>query len=184
MQVPYSKLFTTLSIRSKARSLVNLFNKAYCNKTFEMLDDLIFSAKIPLGRLASPDLFYIITGNDLPLTINDPALPKVLCLDGDLTRQEALAPIISQYIDRINRLCNRPGRTLCALFCNEFGTIRAYSMTTTISTGQSDDIVPDIAVQNLSQVRMQYSRAEADLFPNATATTYFAGRQVGRPPNG
>ncbi len=168
-QVTYSKLFTILSMEPEVRSLVNPFIEAYRNKTFEMLDGQISSAKIPLGRLASPELYYVLTGNDFSLMINDPAAPKVLCLGGDPTRQEALAPIISLYIDRINRLCNRPGRAPCAIFCDEFGTIRAYSMTTTIATGRSNNIVPVIAVQDLSQLRMQYSRDEADLFLNATA---------------
>ncbi len=171
-QVPYSKLFTILSMESEARSLINPFIEAYRNKAFEMLDGQISSAKTLLGRLTSPELHYIHTGYDLSLRINDSAAAKVLCLDGDPMRQEALTPIIPPYIDQINRLCNRSGRAPCALFRDEFGTIRAYSITTTIVTGRSNNTVPVIAVQDLRQIRMQYSRDEADLFLNATANLF------------
>jgi hypothetical protein len=132
----------------------------------EMLDSQLSSARIPLGRLASPDLYYVLTGSDVSLDINNPDAPKILCLGGDPPRQEALAPILSLYIDRLNKRVNQQGRYKCALVCDEFATVRAYSMTTLISTGRSNNIVPIIAVQDLSQLRTRYSRDEADLFLN------------------
>jgi len=84
----------------------------------------------------------------------------------DPPRQEALAPILSLYIDRLNKRVNQQGKYKCALVCDEFATVRAYSMTTIIATGRSNNIVPIIAVQDLSQLRTQYSRDEADLFLN------------------
>jgi YWFCY motif protein/type IV secretory system conjugative DNA transfer VirD4/TraG family protein len=162
----YEKLFTVLSAEPEIRTLMNPFIEAFRNKSMEMLDGQIASAKIALGGLASPDLYYILSGNDCTLDINDPAAPKILCLGGDPPRQEALAPIISLYIDRLNKLINRPGRYRTALICDEFATVRAYSMTTTIATARSNDIVPVMAVQDLSQLRTRYSRDEADLILN------------------
>ncbi|MHA4811770.1 YWFCY domain-containing protein [Flavitalea flava] len=176
-QVPYDKLFTILNAEPEISTLINPFINAFRNKNMELLNSQISSAKIPLGRLASPDLYYILTGNDLTLDINDPASPKILCLGGDPPRQEALAPILSLYIDRLNKRINRPGRYKCALVCDEFATVRAYSTTTTIATARSNNVVPILAVQDLSQLRTQYSREEADLFLNI-AGNLFCG-QVG-----
>jgi YWFCY protein/TraM recognition site of TraD and TraG len=167
-QVPYIELFPLLQKQPEIQTLISPFVEAFHNKTMEMLDSQISSAKIPLGRLASPDLYYILTGNDLSLDINDPAAPKILCLGGDPPRQEALAPVLSLYIDRLNKLANRPGKYPCALVCDEFATVRAYSMTTTIATARSNNIIPVLAVQDLSQLRTQYSREEADLILNIT----------------
>ncbi|HLZ88981.1 MAG TPA: YWFCY domain-containing protein [Puia sp.] len=165
-QVPYEKLFPILEAEPEIESLVRPFVEAHSNKSFEMLDSQITSARVPLSRLASPDIYYILSGNDLSLEVNDPAAPKILCLGGDPKRQEALAPVLSLYIDRLNRLCNRPGRHPCALVCDEFATVRAHSVTTTIATARSNDIIPILAVQDLSQLRVQYTRDEADLFLN------------------
>jgi hypothetical protein len=165
-QTPYEFLFAILKKEPEIQNLVNPFIEAYENKTMEMLGGQVASAKIPLGRLASPDIYYVLTGNDFSLAINDPGAPKIFCLGGDPPRQEALGPVLSLYIDRLSRLCNRPGRYPCALVCDEFGTVRAYNMGTTIGTARSNDIVPILAVQDLTQLRLQYSKEEADMMLN------------------
>ena len=171
-QYPYDRLFAVLGEMDEIKGLLEPFAQAYRNKTFEVLDSQISSARIPLARLASPNLYYVLTGDDLRLDINDPKAPKILCLAGDPQRMEALAPVLSLYIDRLNRLCNQPGRYPCAMICDEFATVRAYSMTTTIATGRSHGIVPILAVQDLSQLRTQYSKNEADLFLNITGNVF------------
>jgi len=177
-QVPYDKLFTVLSVEPSIHTLINSFAEAYKNHNMDMLDSQVSSAKIPLGRLASPDLYYILTGNDCSLDINNPAAPKILCLGGDPSRQEALAPVLSLYVDRMNKMVNRSGRLPCALVCDEFATMRAYSMMTTIATARSNNIVPILAIQDLNQLRTQYSREEADLILNITGNL-FCGQVAG-----
>jgi hypothetical protein len=167
-QTPYERLFTLLNTEQDIQTLVNPFVEALRNKSMEMLDGQISSAKIPLGRLASPDLYYILTGNDLTLDINDPIAPKILCLGGDPPRQEGLAPVLSLYIDRLNKLINKENRHRCALVCDEFATIRAYSVLNTIATARSNNIIPILAIQDLSQLRIRYSREEADVILNIT----------------
>lgn len=167
-QTPYEKLFPILMAETEIETLAAPYMQVFKNKTFEVLDSQLSSMKIPLGRLASPDLYYILTGDDLTLNINDPAHPKVLCLGGDPVRQETLAPILSLYVDRINKLINAPKRYPCALFLDEFGTIRAASTLQTISVGRAHNIIPFIVVQDVSQLQILYSRAEADAILNMT----------------
>ncbi|HEY4287973.1 MAG TPA: YWFCY domain-containing protein [Puia sp.] len=173
----YDKLFKLLGTETEIATLIDPFVQAYANKSMEMLDAQISSAKIPLGRLSSPDLYYVLTGNDLSLDINDPSAPKIFCLGGDPSRIEALAPVISLYIDRLSRICNRPGRYPCAFVCDEFGTIRAYNMATIVATGRSNNIIPILAVQDVTQLRTQYSNEEADTLLNISGN-FFCG-QVG-----
>lgn len=165
-QVGYDKLFSILSLEPEVRVLVHPFIETYRNGTLKMLDGQVSGARIPLGRLSSPDVYYILTGNDFTLDINDPIAPKIFCLGGDISRQEALAPIISLYIDRLNRLINKPGKYPCALVCDEFATTRAYSMADTIATARSNNIVPVLAFQDIHQLYTRYSREEADSILN------------------
>ena len=165
-QAPYNELFSVLSLEPEVQMLITPFIETYKNGTLKMLDGQIAGARIPLGRLASPDVYYILTGDDFTLDINNPAAPKIFCLGGDVSRQEALAPVISLYIDRLNRLVNRPGKYPCALICDEFATLRAYSMADTIATARSNQIVPVMAFQDLHQLYIQYSREEADSILN------------------
>lgn len=165
-QVEYHKLFSVLSTEPEVRVLATPFIETYKNGTLKMLDGQVAGARIPLGRLSSPDVYYILTGNDFTLDINDPLAPKLFCLGGDVSRQEALAPIISLYIDRLNHLVNRPGKYPCALVCDEFATLRAYSMAETIATARAHNIVPVLAMQDVNQLYTRYSRQEADAILN------------------
>jgi len=155
-----------LNTEPDIETLIRGFIEVYENKTMETLDGQVSSARIPLAKLASPELYYVLTGNDLDLAINDPAHPKVLCLGGDPARQEALAPVLSLYIDRVNKLINRPGRHPCGLVLDEFATVRAASVLQTVAVGRSNQIVPLLVVQDVSQLRMLYSHAEADMVMN------------------
>ncbi|HVU84821.1 MAG TPA: TraM recognition domain-containing protein, partial [Puia sp.] len=168
LQTPYDKLFTVLNAEPSIRTLVNTFIQLYINKTFEVLDSQMASTKIPLGRLSSEDIYYVLSGNDISLDINHPAHPMVFCLGGDPARQEALGPFLSLYIDRINKLINQPGRPPCALVLDEFATVRAASVLNTVSVGRSHNIFSLLVVQDINQLRMNYSRAEADTVLNMT----------------
>lgn len=176
-QVEYEKLFSVLSLEPEIRSLIKPFIEAYQDEVMDMLDSQVASARIPLARLASPDLYYVLTGNDCDLDINDPAAPRVFCLAGDPPRQEALAPVLSLYIDQLNKQVNRSGKYPCALVCDEFATVRAYSTLATMATARSNNIIPILAVQDINQLRIQYSRDEADTILNI-AGNVFCG-QVG-----
>jgi len=165
-KVPYDRLFPLLTAEPEIATLVDPFIQAYNNKTMEMLDGQVAGAKIPLGRLSSPEIYYVLTGNDFTLDINNPSAPKIFCLGGDPARVDALAPVLSLYIDRLTRICNRPEQYPCALVCDEFATVRAYNMTNTIATGRSNNIIPILAIQDASQLRTRYSHQEADTILN------------------
>jgi hypothetical protein len=77
-----------------------------------------------------------------------------------------LAPVLSLIVDRMCKLVNRPGQYPLAIICDEFSTIRATSIQTTIATGRSNDIVSVIAFQDLSQLKIRYSDAEAEALLN------------------
>jgi hypothetical protein len=61
---------------------------------------------------------------------------------------------------------------------DEFATVRATSVLTTIATGRSNDIVPILAVQDLTQLMQQYSHDEAHQVMN-TAGNLLCGQVAG-----
>ena len=166
-QTRQDELLTILNAEPSTSSLVSNFVQSYINKTTEMLDGQFASALVPLTRLTSPDIFYVLSGDDLNLDINDPAKPAILCLGGEPARQQALAPVMSLFIDRLNNRVNQAGRHPSALILDEFGTVRAASVLTTFATARSNDVSTIISVQDLSQLQTQYSNAEARQIMNS-----------------
>lgn len=168
----YDVLFPLLAKTPEVADMIQSFLQAYINQSTEMLDGQMAGARIPLARLSSPDIYYVLSGNDVTLDINNPAAPKVLCLGGDPMRAEALAPVLSLYIDRLTRICNRPGQYPCAIVCDEFATVRASGMLGVMATGRSNNIIPVLALQDMAQLRTHYSKDEADGIMNISGNVF------------
>ncbi len=166
LQLPYDNLFTVLNTEPEISALVSPFIDAYRDDVMETLVGQIASVKIPLARLSSPQLYYILTGNDFTLDVNNPQQPKIVCLGNDPIRAEALSPVISLFCDQLNKVINQKDRMKCAVVYDEFATIRATSVQTVIQVGRSNDILPVIVIQDYSQLKQAYTREEAEALFN------------------
>ncbi len=103
LQLPTDRLFTVLNSEPELQTLINTFINLYLEDNMETLSSQLASVNIPLGRLSSPMLYYILSGNDFTLDINNPNEPKIFCLGADPVRAEALAPVLSLIVDRLNK---------------------------------------------------------------------------------
>jgi hypothetical protein len=162
----YTQLFAVLATDPDVSVLIDPFVQTFESKNMELLDGQLASLKTPLSRLASPGLYYILSGNECPLEINDPQAPKIVCLGGSAQRQQSLAPVQSLIVDRMCKMINKPGQRPSAIVCDEFSTVRAPSMITIIGTGRSNNISPVISFQDYSQMKMLYSQQEAESLLN------------------
>lgn len=168
LQLDYDKVFTVLNSEPEVATLVNPFISAYLADVMETVESQFASVKIPLGRLSSPQLYYILSGNDFTLNINNPKEPKIVCLGNDPVKADALAPIISLFCDRLNKIINQKGKYKCATVYDEFATLRASSVSKVIATGRSNDIIVIIALQDYSMLKQVYSKEEAETIFNMT----------------
>jgi YWFCY protein/Type IV secretory system Conjugative DNA transfer len=178
IQLKYDDLFTVLNLEPEIRHLLTPFISAYLEDNMETLDSQIASVRIPLGRLASPLLYYILSGNDFTLDINNPQAPKIVCLGSDPLKSEALAPIISLFCDRLHKIVNQKGKAKCTLIYDEFSSIRVPSIQAVIAVGRGHDIVPIIAIQDYSQLKKVYSKEEAEAIFNMTGN-FISGQVSG-----
>ncbi|MDH7459804.1 YWFCY domain-containing protein [Chitinophagaceae bacterium 26-R-25] len=168
LHIDLDKLLTILQTEKEIVTLVNPFVQLYKSGDKETLSNQVTSVKIPLGRISTPEFYYVLSGNDFTLAINDPDQPKIFCLGNNTQQQEALAPILSLFVDRLNKIINQPGKYPCAQVCDEFASIRAASVMRTIATGRSNKIITAIAVQDYSQLKLMYAKEEAEIIFNIT----------------
>ena len=166
LQLDYDKVFTVLNSEPEIQTLINPFINAYLNDVMETVESQFASVKIPLGRLSSPQLYYILSGNDFTLDINNPKAPKIVCLGNNPIKADALAPIISLFVDRLNKIINQKGKHKCTTIYDEFATLRAGSVAKIIATGRSNNITCILALQDYSQLKQVYSKEEAETIFN------------------
>jgi type IV secretory pathway TraG/TraD family ATPase VirD4 len=177
-QIHYRKLFSILRTETEIGALINPFINALLHGAFEQLEGQIASASISLAKLSSPSLYYVLTGNDFTLDINDPQYPKIVCLGNSPQRTHVYGAVLSVYINTITRLTNRKGRHHMAFNFDEFSTIIANSIDRTIATARSNKIAVTLALQDAAQLRLAYGKEYAEVVTNVPANL-ISGQVVG-----
>src|SRR5690348_11751431 len=106
MQVDYDSLFTLLRTEKEIEVLINPFVNAYLNDVMEQLEGQVASAKIALARLSSPKLYYVLSGNDFTMDINNPDDPKIVCMGNAPEKVQIYGAVLSLYINRLTKTVN------------------------------------------------------------------------------
>lgn len=166
MQTDHDKLFTILRTEPEIEAYINPFISAYSSNSMEQLEGQIDAAKIGMARLASPILYYVMTGNDFTLDINNPAAPKIACLANNPQKQEVYSAVLSLYISRMTKLVNQREKLKSSLVFDEFPTIYFKGIDNLIATARSNKVATTIAVQDYSQLKNEYSREQAEVIMN------------------
>jgi hypothetical protein len=165
-QVGYDKLFSILRAEPEIEVLINPFVSAYLNDAMEQLEGQIASAKISLSRLSSPSLYWVLSGADFTLDINNPAAPKIVCMGSNPQKTATYGAVLSLYTTALTRLINRKGGLQCSLVFDEFPTLYFSGIDSLIATARSNKVATTLAVQDASQLRLHYSKEQADVILN------------------
>lgn len=168
MQAEYDTLFSILRTEKEIEVLINPFVTAYLNDAMEQLEGQIASAKISMARLSSPQLYYVLSGNDFTLDINNPKQPKIVCIANNPQKQQIYGAVVSLYVSRMIKLVNQKGGLKSSLIFDEFPTIYLNNMDGLIATARSNRVATTLGVQDLSQLRKDYGRDYADVIMNIT----------------
>lgn len=177
-QIPYDQLFPVLSLEPEIEVLINPFVSAYLNKAMEQLEGQIASAKIGLARLSSPSLYYVLSGNDFTLDVNNPEEPKLVCVGNNPSKQQIYGAVLSLYIERMLKLVNRKGQLKSSLIFDEFPTIYVNNIDNLIATARSNKVATTLGIQDFSQLRKDYGKEQADVIMN-TAGNIISGQVIG-----
>jgi len=178
MQVDYDSLFTLLRTEKEIEVLINPFVNAYLNDVMEQLEGQIASAKVAMARLSSPQLYYVLSGNDFNLDINNPDDPKIVCMGNNPQKIQIYGAVLSLYVTRLVKLVNKKGKQKSSLIFDEFPTIYLNNMDSLIATARSNKVSTCLGIQDYSQLRKDYGREQADVIMNITGNIV-AGQVTG-----
>lgn len=177
-QIPYDQLFPVLSLEPEIEVLINPFVSAFINKAMEQLEGQIASAKIGLARLSSPSLYYVLSGNDFTLDVNNPEHPKLVCVGNNPSKQQIYGAVLSLYIERMLKLVNRKGQLKSSLVFDEFPTVYVNNIDNLIATARSNKVATTLGIQDFSQLRKDYGKEQADVIMNV-AGNIISGQVIG-----
>ena len=175
---PYSDLFTILTSYPELENYLSPFMEAWKGNAQDQLQGQIASAKIPLTRMISPQLYWVMTGNDFSLDINNPKEPKLLCVGNNPDRQNIYSAALGLYNSRIVKLINKKKQLKCAVIIDELPTIYFRGLDNLIATARSNKVGVLLGFQDFSQLTRDYGEKESKVIQN-TVGNIFSGQVVG-----
>ncbi len=175
---PYSDLFTILTSYPELENYLSPFMDAWKGNAQDQLQGQIASAKIPLTRMISPQLYWVMTGNDFSLDINNPKEPKLLCVGNNPDGQNIYSAALGLYNSRIVKLINKKKQLKCAVIIDELPTIYFRGLDNLIATARSNKVGVLLGFQDFSQLTRDYGEKESKVIQN-TVGNIFSGQVVG-----
>ena len=174
----YSDVFTILTSYPELENYLSPFLDAWLGGAQDQLQGQIASAKIPLSRMISPQLYWVMTGDDFSLDINNPKEPKILCVGNNPDRQNIYSAALGLYNSRIVKLINKKGQLKSSVIIDELPTIYFRGLDNLIATARSNKVAVCLGFQDFSQLIRDYGDKEAKVIQN-TVGNIFSGQVVG-----
>jgi hypothetical protein len=174
----YADIFTILTSYPELENYLSPFMDAWEGGAQDQLQGQIASAKIPLSRMISPQLYWVMSGNDFTLDINNPKEPKILCVGNNPDRQNIYSAALGLYNSRIVKLINKKGQLKSSVIIDELPTIYFRGLDNLIATARSNKVAVCLGFQDFSQLNRDYGDKEAKVVMN-TVGNIFSGQVVG-----
>ena len=174
----YEDVFTILTSYPELENYLSPFIDAWKGGASEQLMGQIASAKIPLSRLISPQLYWVMSGSDFTLDINNPKEPKVLCVGNNPDRISIYGAALGLYNSRIVKLINKKKQLKSCVIIDELPTIFFKGLDNLIATARSNKVAVVLGFQDFSQLKRDYGDKEAAVIMS-TVGNVFSGQVVG-----
>ncbi len=174
----YEDIFPILTSYPELENYLSPFMDAWLGGAAEQLMGQIASAKIPLSRMISPQLYWVMSDSEFTLDINNPEEPKILCVGNNPDRQNIYGAALGLYNSRIVKLINKKGMLKSSVIIDELPTIYFKGLDNLIATARSNKVAVCLGFQDFSQLVRDYGDREAKVVMN-TVGNIFSGQVVG-----
>ena len=174
----YADTFTILTSYPELENYLSPFMDAWESNAQDQLQGQLASAKIPLSRMISPALYWVITGDDFSLDINNPEEPKILVVGNNPDRQNIYSCALGLYNSRIVKLINKKHQLKSSVIIDELPTIYFRGLDNLIATARSNKVAVCLGFQDFSQLNRDYGEKESKVVQN-TVGNIFSGQVVG-----
>lgn len=174
----YEDIFPILTSYPDLENYLSPFMDAWLGGAADQLMGQIASAKIPLSRMISPQLYWVMSGDEFSLDINNPNDPKILVVGNNPDRQNIYGAALGLYNSRIVKLINKKGQLKSSVIIDELPTIYFKGLDNLIATARSNKVAVLLGFQDFSQLKRDYGDKEAAVVMN-TVGNIFSGQVVG-----
>lgn len=141
----------------------------------EQLAGVMANFKLSLERLLDPHLFWVLSSDDTPHVINDPARPLLVCLGNTPTEKKGLSPVLAMIMAFLSTNMYAHERNKSFLMLDELPTLLLPDLAEVPATARKYGIATVVALQNIAQLEKHYGPVGATELQE-TFSNHFIGR--------
>lgn len=164
--LPMEKVFNFLGQFEELENTLAPFLTALEGNAADQLAGQIASAQIGLAKIDSEESAWIFSGDEVPLQLNDPENPIILCIGNNPQREAVYSPFLGLVSTRIGSIINKKGQMRCAYNFDELPTAYITNLETLVATARSNKVAVCIGIQDFSQLELNFNREKARVINN------------------
>ncbi|MEP1034758.1 type IV secretion system DNA-binding domain-containing protein [Ekhidna sp.] len=126
-----------------------------------------------LTILDLPELFWVLSKDEVDLNVNDPGHPALLTIANHEPLQKVYSPIVSLICSVVLQRMNQENRRRGAVVFDEFASIKIPGFQRTPETIRSRNVSTVVAIHDKQQLVTQYGQSIAETIYSTLATKFF-----------
>ena len=131
-------------------------------KSENTINSMFATIQNQLSILNTPEIFWVMSGNDFSLAINDPDAKKVLVLGNSPSLSNTFSPLLSLILMAALKQMNKPGKSPSIVIMDEFPTLILPRFDELPATARSNQIATVVIAQDLAQLEDRYGQSKTE----------------------
>jgi hypothetical protein len=163
VQTPIDILVQKISEDYEAGGMIASLRESIDRGSERTVAGMLSTLQNALSVLNTPDIFWILSSNDVDLHLNNPENPQFLCLGNDSTLPNVYTPAISLIISVALKQMNQPNQQKSVVLLDEAPTVFIPNIEQIPATARSNKIATVFGVQDYAQLADKYGEEKAQV---------------------
>nr|WKN38676.1 type IV secretory system conjugative DNA transfer family protein [Tunicatimonas sp. TK19036] len=176
----YTHVISMLEANPGSADLIRSIATAIINKADKQIAGVIASLQIMVTRINSPEIVWVLTGDDFTMNINDPDDPKLLCLGSNPALVDTFRPVISLIIAVALKQMNQPAKCKSFVLLDEAPTLYIPKFELIPATARSNQVASVYMAQDIAQMVDMFGKEKAEVII-ANLSNQFYGKASSLP---
>ncbi len=157
----YSVILNLLGRDQECKAMISSLMTAFYENAGAQVAGCISSLQTPIDRLNNPLIFWVLSGNDCDLDLNNPAHPAILTIGNNPQLSATISPVISLVASVIMNKMNQKNKLKSIFLLDEAPTLYIPDLKNLPNTGRSNKICTVYCCQDFSQMNVLYGADES-----------------------
>jgi len=167
------QLIKILSSDREIKGYISSLSEAVEQGADKQVAGVLGTLKNAIGLYNTPDIFWLLSKNEVNLNVNDPYNPTMLLIGNDSKLSDTYAPLCSLIITVSTKLMNEPEKAKSVIIIDESPTIYLPNFEQIPATSRSNKIAVVVGAQDISQMRDKYGVEKAEVLISNLGNQFF-----------